>query len=96
MNTAKEQATRELEKADQMQAACREIIGLMEQISDILTKNGFDGGARIYTSGDGFMSMEPNGTGWAMHKYSTDGRAEISLKCTLPLIDSEKVTEEAA
>lgn len=59
--------------AEEFKALCREAIPALEQLQGVLKKHGVNECARVYISGDGYISMEGGGFhGWEMSKYRED------------------------
>ena len=77
---------------EQMKAFSMEAIPVLEQLFEIARKNGVIGSIRVYSSGDGYVSLEGEGLrGWDIHKYN--GEYEMSYKKVVPL-EIEKLEME--
>ena len=69
---------------EQMKAFSMDAIPVLEQLLEITKRNGVVGSIRVYSSGDGYVSLEGEGLrGWDIHKYN--GEYEMSYKKVVPI-----------
>ena len=69
---------------EQMKAFSMDAIPVLEQLFEIARKNGVIGSIRVYSSGDGYVSLEGEGLpGWELRKYN--GEYEMSYKMVVGL-----------
>ena len=64
---------------EQMKTFSMDAIPVLEQLLEITKRNGVVGSIRVYSSGDGYVSLEGEGLpGWELRKYN--GEYEMSYK----------------
>lgn len=72
---------------EQMKAFSLDAVPVLEQFLEIAKKNGINGYLRIYSSGEGYLTIEGEGLqGWELRKFN--GEYKMSYNKVVPLIES--------